>query len=106
MPIEGKGVTECLAEVKITKEDITSHPPKNTIEVMCFMKCLMFRNGKIDAKGKINVEKVEEDLSKVPGLTDKQKVDFKKCVIAVDKIEKCEDIKKIRLCWLALSKHH
>lgn len=93
-----------MAEAKITKEEIAVHPPKNTTEVMCFLKCLLFQNGEIDAEGKINVEEIEKDVSKVPNLTDKQKEDFTKCVLSADKIEKCEDVQKIYPCWSAHEK--
>ncbi|KAK9872100.1 hypothetical protein WA026_016145 [Henosepilachna vigintioctopunctata] len=70
---------------------------KDTIpdEMLCLPKCVLEERKIIDGSGKISIERLKEDpmMKHVP----KQDV-FLKCAQNIDKIAKCDDIKKLIHC--------
>ncbi|XP_072380980.1 general odorant-binding protein 19d-like [Diabrotica undecimpunctata] len=90
---------ECIAKSGATEADVFARPRKESPEIRCFWKCIMEKDGMLDASGVLNPDMFETSFPKAAAKLDAQSItDLKKCLGAVGKITTCEDTTKIRDC--------
>ncbi|XP_050501109.1 uncharacterized protein LOC126881107 isoform X2 [Diabrotica virgifera virgifera] len=90
---------ECLAKSGAAEADVFARPRKESSEIRCFWKCIMEKDGMLDASGVLNPDVFEKSFPKVTAKLDASTLtDLKKCLATVGKIVTCDDTAKIRDC--------
>ncbi|KAK9872102.1 hypothetical protein WA026_016147 [Henosepilachna vigintioctopunctata] len=96
--LKNAGIPNSAEQIKnLLKSHDQGHFTKETIpdEMLCLPKCVLEERKIIDESGKISIERLKEDsmMKHVPN-----KEAFLKCAQNIDKIVKCEDVKKLLNC--------
>lgn len=72
---------------------------------LCFWKCLMEKEGEIDADGVIQKEKIAEHLS-IPQIAKEKQQEVQTCIENVEKIENCGKVVDVLKCFPFHNKKH
>ncbi|CAH1107894.1 unnamed protein product [Psylliodes chrysocephalus] len=99
------GYDECLKSSGAKKEDVFAFPPKDTNEVLCFLKCIMEKNGLLNSDGSVKTEEVGKYFKDQFAAEQPEKFFevVKKCTDGL-KIVDCGGIKTLNDCMFAALK--
>ncbi|XP_050501108.1 uncharacterized protein LOC126881107 isoform X1 [Diabrotica virgifera virgifera] len=100
-----EGTPECLAKSGALEADVFARPRKYSQEIHCFWKCMLERSNMLDAAGVVNVDLFEKAFPKAAvNMQPQQITDIKKCLATIGKIVICDDMSKVRECFVKVLK--